>query len=503
MNIYIASLINETNTFSPNLTGFTNFQRGYFLKGSEIRSQLGDTNTELSGFLEELERHGDVNIIPGIAAWAVPSGRVKDEFIQGYIIQLLDDIQKHSSLDGILLALHGALVSESIDDCEGYLLEQVRAVATRNIKIICTLDYHAVLTQAMVEAADLIVGYRTYPHVDFKETGMKAANRIRELILLNISPVKCYGVLPLVLPVENTETGAGPMSYVIQRMNRLDEIADIFHTSLFCPQPWLDIRNTGVSIVSYLRDERMRGEVTREIQSLLLFIWDVREQFFSAYPSVSHVIEYLQYYEKPVILVDSGDIITGGGSGDSTVILKEIMSSSRTIAAIIPIVDPVSVDQAFILGTGSRSVFELGGDDSDVSFNKRIRVQASIVRLTDEDIRIQGKSFAGLRMQLGRRAVLRLENECLVIVSEYPCMIHDAEFLRSLKVEPERQELIVQKSHKLFRDSYRAIAKTVIIADTPGYTDLNLKRLKFRNMERPVYPFNDAESNDISIKILQ
>jgi microcystin degradation protein MlrC len=493
LKIYIASIIQETNTLCPQLTGLINFERGYYLEGHEIKEKLRHTNTEISGFIEYLEQYGDLTLISGLAAWAVASGKIKREAFELLADRLIGDLEKHLPVDGILLSLHGALVSEGCDDCEGYLLERLREVVGSQTKIVSTLDYHAALTEKMVKMADVLVGFRTYPHVDFKETGLKAAQYIKQLLDGSPNPIKCYSFLPLVLPVENTETGSGPMSHAIKQLEQLDD--RVMSCSLFCPQPWLDIKHTGVAVICYVDADGIEA-VKAHIKSIMSYIWDSRELFFKTYPTINSILEQIDQMPKPVILVDSGDVISAGGTGDSTVIVREIINSNKDLSAVISIVDPKTVDQAFLLKIGEQAWFEIGSDE-DYGFNKRVKVYAKISEYSEGYVQIKGASFSGIQLNLGRRVLLTIRSSIQLIVSEYPTLIHDAEVLRKIGIQPESQDIIVQKSHKLFRDSYQNIAKSVELLDTPGFTDLNLKRLEFKNIDRPLYPFDEFELNHI------
>jgi microcystin degradation protein MlrC len=197
-----------------------------------------------------------------------------------------------------------------------------------------------------------------------------------------------------------------------------------------------------------------------------------------------------------VILVDSGDVISAGGTGDSTVILREILNSGKQLSGVISIVDPKTVEQAFGMKQRESAWFEIGSDE-DHGFNRRVKVYATISEYDEGYVQIKGASFSGIQLNLGRRVLLTVNSSLQLIISEYPALIHDAEVLRKIGIQPENQDIIVQKSHKLFRASYQHIAKSVVILDTPGFTDLNLKRLEFKNIDRPMYPFDDFELNHV------
>jgi microcystin degradation protein MlrC len=490
LRVFVGGIIQESNTFCPYRTGLDLFKRGYLLRGEEIPQSLGETNTEIGGFYSSLQKREGVEILPGLAAWAVASGRLANRALRYLTDGLVHDLKRALPVEGVLLALHGSLVSEGLEDCEGYILEKVRETVGHMIPVVSTLDYHACLTKKMVDAADILVGFRTYPHVDFKETGERAAALLLDLIFHQGSLQSIYRKIPLILPVENTETSRGPIKSVIDTLERFDREPNVVTSSLFCPQPWLDVYDIGVSALLYIRSRASRASYSDRVAELLDSIWQRRNEFILSLPDVEEFMDTLESYARPILCIDSGDIISGGGIGDSTVLLRSLLRRNCLFRVVLPVVDPDTLKRALKMGEGREGFFDIGGR-RDFEYNRRVRIQAEVVSIRDDPFEIQGASFQGLKINPGRRARLRTADNLNIIVMEYSSLVHDPQALISMGLDPSEQDIIVQKSHKLFRAAYDGIGGSIVQIDTPGFTDVNLKRLPFRKVQRPLYPLDE------------
>ena len=487
MKIYMASLWQETNTFCPNSTELDLFESGYHLQGHEITARLADTNTEIGGFLNCLGNDRSIEVLPGTAAWATPSGKISNTAFSTIFNEFIDKLKAHLPVDGILLALHGSLVSEHIEDCEGYILEQVRKLAGSDVPVVASLDYHACVTRQMVANANLLVGYRTYPHVDYFDTGFRAASGLLRLLKNRGRLNKEFIKLPLMLPAENTETDAGPMAAAINRLRLLDKTPGIISSSVFCTQPWLDVFEHGATVLVYSAED---VDATIPAKDIADYIWENRQKFFLTFPDIRTYLDSIDQYAKPAIVVDSGDITSAGALGDSTEILRALLERESRLKTVITMVDPTAVEQAVRLGEGGCGKFSLGGSQ-DYGYNARTQVTARVAKISDAKVKVKGPSFAGMELDMGRRALLNIGGTINLIVSERTSLLHDPEILRSIGINPEDFDLIIQKSHKLFRAAYQHIAKSVTILDTPGFSNMNLKRLPFKKVKRPIYPLDE------------
>ena len=217
-------------------------------------------------------------------------------------------------------------------------------------------------------------------------------------------------------------------------------------------------------------------------------LWNSRQEFDVECPTAEGFFQRVEDHQKPILLVDSGDITSAGGAGDSTEILRSCLQQGLALRTVIPLVDPATVARAFVIGRGSRGRFGVGGQDA-AGYNQRVAVDARVLQLDSQPVRIKGPSFAGMSLDMGRRALLEIEPHINLLVAEYASFTHDPQTLRSMGLEPRACDIIVQKSHKLFRAAYADMAGSVVALDTPGYTDRNIRRLPFRRLPKDIYPF--------------
>ena len=488
MKLFVAGLNQETNSFCPSATDRGLFERGYVLTGQQIPEVLKNTNSEIWGFYEYFRGKREFELVPGFAAWAVPSGPVLDKVLDEFIAEILNALNRSLPVDGVLLSLHGAMVSESREDCEGHLMKEVRRVVGDDIPVVGTLDYHTVFTKDMVDAADALFTFRTYPHIDYMDTGVRGAGCIEKLLRRPRDVHRVFRKIPMIVPVENSETGTGPMAEAIRMLEELDRDPGVLAASLCCSQPWADVSETGISVVLYT--ESGDAAYKNQAAAILDYIWSVRKEFIPELPSIRDVLKDIRNYRTPVLLVDSGDITSAGASGDSTVVLDALLEFEEPLRAVLTVVDRETAVEAFSAGEGVVRQFAIGGKD-DRGYNKKIPLTARIIRTDDKRVEVKGPSFSGFRLDMGKRALLQTEEGLSIIVSEFTSLIHDPEVLRSMGVQPEEQDIIVQKSHKIFRPAYKDIARTILLLDSPGFSDPNLTRLPFKRVPRPFFPFDE------------
>ena len=490
MKIFVSGLYQETNSFSPTRTDFDTFKRGYLLSGEAIGSELRGTNTEIGGFFQVLENEAEpIDIISGSAAWAVTSGPMKRETLEELTERIIGSLKKALPVDGVLLSLHGSLAADDLDDCEGWILERVREVVGSKVPIVCSLDFHAVVTDRMLKHADLLIGYRTYPHVDMGETGSRAAKDLLRLIRTRPELEIVFRRVPMILPVDHTETVEGPMADLMGHVRDWENRADVFSASAFCTHPWIDLEGHGIAMLAYVEKEGL-SDMERGFAAAAERIWRQRPAFFSDCQGIEDFLASLDLKARPVSVIDSGDITTAGGVGDSTVILRSILSLANPPRTAIPMVDAAALDRVWTAGEGSVVEFTIGGGNGPGGYNSPVSLRGVVKCLSSRPIEVKGASFSGIRMDVGRRALVDTGTGIFVLVAEFSSMLNDPEIWRSMGLQPESLDLIVQKSHKLFRPAYADIHKAVVTVDTPGCTDRNISGLPFKRVDRPIFPLD-------------
>ena len=247
MRIAVACFMQESNTFSPFKARLDEFEMVF---GDEIIERSKGANSEIAGFYDVLSkaRH---EVVPLLAARArITSGPVEESEFKRGVSLLVERVRKAGRLDGLLLALHGAMCAEGTDDCEGSILLSIREAVGRELPIIVTLDLHANITNRMVANADAVIGYKTYPHIDLYETGKAAAQMMMRILQNEIRPVTVMQKIPLIVPAENMQTTKGPMADIFSTGEAIRaEHPEILSVSVFGVQPWLDIEEMGGATV--------------------------------------------------------------------------------------------------------------------------------------------------------------------------------------------------------------------------------------------------------------
>jgi microcystin degradation protein MlrC len=490
MRYAVGTLYLECNSFSPERTTLDYFrQNGYLLFGDEILAAQGGQRTELGGFLGVCARRG-IQAVPTVAAWAVPHGLLQADAYAELKREFVSRIRRAEPLDGVYLALHGSMVVEGLDDPEGDLLEAVREIVG-NRPLVATLDFHANVTTRMARAADILVGYNSFPHTNLFETGQKAGElawrhhgRTRDLRRIFVK-------LPLVAPAERmTIVGEEPMVQLIRELEAAEDGEEILALSAFGVQCWLDIAEMGCSVLAVVRVdqvERARQIVARAAAEF----WSLRKTFLDfPFSSPDDAIrEGLAAAEQPIVLNEPSDNVGAGATGDSTYVLEALLRLRVEATSYVPIVDPAAVAAAVRAGVGSELALEVGGALNG-RFSRPLRVRGRVRTLFDGRYRYAGPMFHGVETSMGRTAVLELGRNIFVQLTELPVWTIDPEHYRCVGLVPERAKFLVVKSQGSFKAAYEGLARRVLYLDTPGISGSNLLQLPFTKIDREhTYPW--------------
>lgn len=304
--IGIAFFYHESHSFSPMKTELEQFRNeGYFI-GDEIFDAYHGTKTEVGGFLDVLNQHDDIEIVPLVCAAAVPSGVVSREAYAIIEEQMLRTIREAGRLDGLLLALHGAMVAEHLFDPEAHLLGKIRELIGQDVPIATTLDMHANLSEKMIEYTPLHFGFKTYPHVDMYEQGIHAAEALLKQLKEGAVFYAAFEKLPMILPSINMRTAEGPMQKMMEWAKQAEEEEGIYNVSVFGGFPYSDIPIAGASILVVALNPEKGRETARTMASRY---WEVREEFLMDLPNVKEALDLAlsMKADKPIALADISD----------------------------------------------------------------------------------------------------------------------------------------------------------------------------------------------------
>lgn len=488
MRVVIAMFKHETNTFSPVPTPLARFARAgsvpYY--GDEVLKAFRGTGTSVAGFIEAAERRG-ASIVAPVAGHAWPSGPVDDEAFEHFATRICEAVA--GGCDAVLLELHGSMVTRSLDDAEGELLRRIRAVAP-GLPIGVSLDMHANLSDAIAENCTAIAGYQTYPHVDFYETGLRAAEPVLRMVEGRARPTMAWGRRPMLPHVMRQASTRSPNRELQQRCKVMEQ-AGALAASLFMGFPHADIARVGTSAVIVTDDDPQLAARYRD--ELLEAAWEARERFvFRIEPLEASIARAGQVAEGPAILLDHYDNAASGGTMDSMTVLGAILDAGLDDVAAFAICDPQAVGQMIEAGVGSRVTLPLGGksDMPAIGLRGRPREVSGIVRIvSDGRYRNEGPALRGVQMDMGRTVVLDTGKVEIVVISKQQ-EPNDLACLKCVGIDPARKRLLMLKSRVHYGAGFAGLAKAVIECAGTGVCTSDYSTLAFTRVPRPIYPLD-------------
>jgi microcystin degradation protein MlrC len=486
VRIVAAELSHETNRFSAVPTDLAAFQRSGIHRGEEMIPVLQNTATPIAGFLDSAREH-DFELIPILAVWATPSGMVTEEALETLLAELLREIANAGRIDGILIGLHGAMVAEHQSDADGYILRSIREQVGKRVPIVATLDLHANISQTMVDNADLLIGFDTYPHVDQRERAREAGTAIVKIANKEMTPTP-YLVKPPMMPTsQNMATDVDPMRSIIERAIRIEDAPEVINVTVAGGFPPADVEEGGFSVI-VTTDEDLALARTLAMD-LANFAWKQRDGFLGGVSTWDEASAALRAIEAgPLVLVDIGDNPWTGGPGDSAELLRFLLQQNASSAAVALIKDPESVERCIEAGPGAMVEVTLGGK-IDGLHGASVEVTGYIQTISDGWYVNAGPMHAGVGVNLGRSVVLNC-NGVQVLVTEHAETPIDLNIFRRHGIEPTAMQVIGLKGKGHFRASFEPIAERVLLVEGPGITGAELSRLTFEHVRRPIWPLD-------------
>ncbi|MDP6380819.1 MAG: M81 family metallopeptidase, partial [Phycisphaerae bacterium] len=338
MHIVIGSIIHESNSFSPQATDLSAFADSELLLGHEIIDHHAGRGTEIGGILH-LAAHRGIDVTPTVSATAMPAGPVTDEAFEFLSDKLLDGIKAAGgAVDAVLLVLHGAMLTETVDDPEGLLLSHVRDLLGPEVPVGMTLDHHANVTARMAEFADFFVAYRTHPHTDRFEVGVQAAELVRRMADEGLQPVMRVKKVPMLLCQESSPTARGPL---VERIEQLEKKDKVLSASFCIGYSFADFAEVGPCAAVVTDADADLAE--RDAADFAGLMWSLRDKFSPPVPTMDDAIdEALGGEGGPYVLCDLGDCLLAGGTGDVTALLAALLRR-RAENACMMLVDAAAV----------------------------------------------------------------------------------------------------------------------------------------------------------------
>jgi len=489
--ILSAEINHETNTFSILPTTLDSYKARRFYRGQEIPAAMEGTRTEIGAHIDAAKRFR-WNLVQPIAAQATPGGKTTAEAwaqLKQAVISACDD----GPFDGVLLALHGAMVTEDQDDAEGDLLKAIRRVLGRDIPIAVTLDLHGNVTDAMADAADIVLAYRTYPHIDHYEVASEAAHLLQTAMEGKIRPRASVLRGPLLEGCDYGRTQGGPMSRILEKARHARENTDGLLAVAVCAGfPWADMADTGPSItITTDGDHPKAREAAKE---LVDEIWNTRHEKTVREYTISEAIEAAGTVSDsqgngPLVLADFSDNPGAGGYGDGVRLLRAMIDAGLKNAAFGCVADPESAQKCTAAGVGAEISVALGAKIDPNTYGPSLTVRGRVEHTSNGDFVCEGPMNAGVRFSMGPTAVLRVGG-VQVIVATHNLQVYDRQFFKSQGIDPAACDVLAVKSWHHFRAAFQPIARKIMLVDSGCLVSMDLKRFPYQKIRRPVWPLD-------------
>jgi microcystin degradation protein MlrC len=492
MKLVIGSFIQETNSFSTIKTDLQSFKELEFLMGNEIISYHSKKGTEIGAFIEVAGKE-NVQLLPLVSASAGAGGIVTAEAYNKIKMLFLEKLRQFKQFDGVLLALHGAMAVEGLDDPEGDFLEAVRTQVGKDIPIVSSFDLHANFTKKMMDNLDALTGYDTHPHIDIFQTGERAINIMISILKKKIKPTMAMKRLPIIAAA--SETTYGPLGEAMKRAKAIEKEENVISTAIFAVQPWLDLYDTGFSVVVVTDNDLDLAQ--RKVNEIAQMLWESRKRFAVEEFTVEEALTRAREIKGgPIVFSDVANSPSGGAGADSTYVLKKLVDMKLEFPVILTITDSEAVKKCIEKGVRETIKLEVGGK-IDKNFSQPLLVNGYIKTISDGKFTYKGKILHGQLENMGKTVVLIVNQNISLAITELRAATMDPEQFISLGIFAKEMKIIVVKSCSDFKANYGPLAKEIIMLNTPGPCSSNLLGLPFKNIKRPMYPWEQMDDYKI------
>lgn len=492
--VLVCGFVQESNSFNPVLTGLDVFKEYEMYEGGEVPKK--ELCIPAANGMIEFFREKDLDICCGAVMKSPSAGPIDQGVAEFFLSLTLQHIRNADRLDGVAVALHGATVSDKLDDVCGYILERIRKEVGDDIPIAASFDLHGNMTEKIMRNADYVCGFQEYPHIDQRETGMRAAKVLFEHINGRIGKTVRV-TMPMIEPPHGYNTTSGSLEKLKKKAKSMIQSGYITDYTIFEVQPWLDIPDLQSSVIVIADDEERAKNVAIELakENVALCYELIGERLFDVDEVIN--LALLNKDGKPVILVDSSDSPNAGANGDSAYVIEKLLPYSKKLKAAVAVTDVAAVEKAFSLGVGAVADFTLGASLApELSTPVKVK-KAQVVSLHDGKFLMYGPQAKGTDCFVGKTAVLRVD-KLLIHVSSCGKMEGDINFYKSFGIDPMQCELVSVKACTSFRAGYEPIASQICNTATPGAAGTNLLEMPFKNIKRPLFPFDEIFDDDIS-----
>ena len=459
MHIVVGGIGHESNTFNPALTPLDSFR---ILRGKELLKEEPARTLLSMG----------IDVTPTV--YNIPfASAVVDKNAYSYLkSELIREIEKAGETDGICLALHGAMTAEGIGCAEIDLLKTIRETVGKDVLISASLDLHGNIPVEMADYVNILTAYRTAPHIDVIETRKKSARLLIEAIRKGLKPRSVIIRPPVLLPGEYVVTDAEPAASIYRMLNEVDGTPGIMDSSLLVGMAWADVSHAGASVIAVVEKDKYVKEARKKACKVARAYWDNRMKFRLEVESGSpeECIEAAKASDKrPFFISDSGDNVTAGAAGDIPIMVEELISNNVDDAVVGGIIDRQAVNACREAGRGATVNLVIGGKLDKIN-GYPLEVKGKVLNLTENG------------------AVIRVDGVDVILTANRAVFTSPENFM-AYGIDVTKRKIIVVKLGYLFAE-LKKIAAQSMIALTPGFTNLSIEELEYRNIKRPMFPLD-------------
>ncbi len=493
MKFLIARFNHETNTFSPIATSLEDFEPRY---GEDALNEQRHARTAMGAFIRLIESQQNATLITPVSATANPSGTVAADAYTHLVETILAGVREQP--DAILLDLHGALVAENAADGEGELLKAIRAISP-DTPIAVALDLHGNVTPTMVDNADIIVSFKTYPHIDMAETGEHAGRLMMDWLAGHTRPITRFVQLPLLSHTLRSNTNEGAMQRAVEAARRAEREPGILAVSIMAGFSLADFEHAGMSVIVVTdNDKALADDVAKDIAQK---IWHEREGFvYRSEPLPESISKakamHAETGQGPVLLLDHSDNVMSGGTCDTMDVLQAALNAHLTPIVVGPICDPQAVQRLWKIRPNEVVGADIGNRIplTQQGITKHpVRLTGVVRAKSDGDFTVSGPIYTGAKVSMGR-TVLFDTIDALIVISERRMEPYDIGIFTCVGLDPARYDYLLLKSRMYARPVFGAISKALVEcdADQGGPTSSNYSLFPFKNVRRPIYPLDEG-----------
>ena len=487
LRVALLGIYHESNTFVPQATITTDFENGHYLMGEAIRNEYQHAHHEVGGMIEVMDREG-IEVIPVLFAEATPGGSVSANTYEGILNNMLEGLEKILPVDACLVVPHGAGVSENHLDMDGHWLSLVRQKLGDSIPVIGTLDLHANVSELMVSSTNALVAYKKNPHVDMRQRGIEAANLLVALLKGETKPVQALVQVPLAISIEQQFTSNEPCKSLYAFADELSRDPEILSLSIQHGFPYADVPEMGTSIIVVANGSKDKALATAK--TLEKYILDRRESFVGRKNDIPTSLSLIDKNEKPVLLLDMGDNVGGGGPANNCCLL-DAFEKSKQYKYFVCIYDPEAVKSAekhqpdeffelIIVGTGEDRI-------------KSYRVNVKLLSVTNGEFKESNPRHGGqINFKMGKTVTVATAEGSVIMLTSLRVMPFSLQQLISQGVNPTDFEAIVAKGVNAPIAAYAPVCPTIIQVNTPGVTQADMTLFKYEHRRKPLFPFERA-----------